>query len=102
MAAKGGQSYLKSIANEALSDDFFQKSINGEALNNDVKKGMLLKHYMLTTLTCVGGVGQKWMSGVGRGAEQGCEMGQLILSMDQYSMKFTSLRRGLLPKISNV
>jgi adenosylcobinamide amidohydrolase len=54
VAAKGGQSYLKSIANEALSDDFCQKSINGEALNNDLKKGMLMKHYMLTALTCGG------------------------------------------------
>jgi hypothetical protein len=35
VAAKGGQSYLKSIATEALSDGFCQKSINGEALNDD-------------------------------------------------------------------
>jgi hypothetical protein len=60
-----------------------------------------MKRCMLTMLTC-GGVGKKGMSGVGRGAEQGCEMGQLILSMDQYGMKCTSLRRGLLPQISNV
>jgi hypothetical protein len=45
----------------------------------------------------VGGVGQKGMFGVRQGAERGCEMGQLILSMGPAQGEDCSLCKGLLP-----
>ncbi len=45
----------------------------------------------------MGGVGQKGMFGVRQGAERGCEMGQLILSMGPAQGEDCSLCKGLLP-----